>query len=406
MLGLPNELDLIPDFDGYIKAFEGVGQLLFGAFNQGITELLAATELQALGGLVTLAKDYAEITVGQSQEQLQLAMNAQMEAADQVQQAQARVAQVNSQITAALAEMNNHDIKIGDVLGVVGEVGGAVLAVAAAIPSGGTSLAALVPDVIALSESLSNDPESLTGSLSGKDQGASDEITKAYAAVNQDGSEVTQDAKVVTNLVSLVGKLGQAATPDNSKYVALVQQGVDLLHAQYLAEKRQAQAAHAIAAATTTLERANALLSAAQALEIAGSKARQTINAAGLRAIRNAQMKKLIPSCQWLFGPKRSLEIYALGSEARTLLFDAGYVHPDVDRDFTDQRLNPDFKQNNAALIAAYTDSWGRLLQPELMRNDYTAYFKGLQDGLIRTSLSRTLRYCGPSGTHTILRSF
>ena len=228
MLGLPNELDLIPDFDGYIKAFEGVGQLLFGVFNQGITELLAATELQALGGLVTLAKDNAEITVGQSREQLQLAMNAQMDADDQVQQAPARVAQVNSQITAALAEMNNHDIKIGDVLGVVGEVGGAVLAVAAAIPSGGTSLAALVPDVIALSESLSNDPESLTGSLFGKDQGASDEITKAYAAVNQDGSEVTGDAKVVTNLVSLVGKLGQAATPDNSKYVALVQQGVDL----------------------------------------------------------------------------------------------------------------------------------------------------------------------------------
>ena len=85
------------------------------------------------------------------------------------------------------------------------------------------------------------------------------------------------------------------------------------------------------------------------------------------------------------FRAERSLEIYALGSEARTLLFDAGYVHPDVDRDFTDQRLNSDFKQNNAALIAAYTDSWGRLLQPELMRNDYTAYFKGLQDELIRT---------------------
>src|SRR5262249_35750103 len=143
-----------------------------------------------------------------------------------------------------------HNISFGSVLGVVGEIGGAVLSVAAAVPSGGASLAALVPDVMALSESLGDNAE-IVGSLFQQETLENpginiSDIESAYQKLNQDGKAVIQNAAVV-NVVNLINNLDQTRT-DNPEYRTLLQRGVQLLHEQYLAERRKAQADQAVTA--------------------------------------------------------------------------------------------------------------------------------------------------------------
>jgi len=79
-------------------------------------------------------------------------------------------------------------------------------------------------------------------------------------------------------------------------------------------------------------------------------------------AIRNAQVH-VDGLLVYAFLAERLLEIYALKDGNSNLFFDAGYIHPDVDRNYAELRVGKDKTGNNAALVAAYTDSWGRLLQ-------------------------------------------
>jgi hypothetical protein len=146
ILGLANTLDLIPSFDHFIAKFQGFGALVFGEFHAGVNLMLHANDLDAMRAQLKLQRQQAEGTVADNEEEVHAAVNALEEASDDVRNAQARLAEATREIEAALADMNDQSFDIGGLVGIVGEIGGAVLSVAAAVPTGGASLVALVPD--------------------------------------------------------------------------------------------------------------------------------------------------------------------------------------------------------------------------------------------------------------------
>jgi hypothetical protein len=371
ILGLPRELDLIPDFTLYSTAFQAFGNLVFGAFNQGIETLLTTTVLDEGAKALDLQKDNFEKAVADTKVELQAAMSAAKNAADDDLEAEARVTEVNNQIHAALDEMNHQTITIGGILSIVGEIAGAVASVAAAVPSAGTSLLALAPDVVFLTESVSDNAGPIIDALFTdlrKTKAEFKNVTDAYDKVNKDVTEIAKGAKAFINFVDVVQKLVAGTTPDNAKVVGLLQRAVELKHAQLLADLRRAQADLTVAAVGAKLERANALLVEAQQLSAQLHAEVDKLGEAGLTVVRNTQMQ-LDSLLGFAFRAQRSVEIYTLKSEVQHLFLDAGYLEPDKERDFAEKFLDP------IDLIQAYIVSFDRLLQPIKMQEDYQAFF-------------------------------
>lgn len=387
ILGLSNKLDLIPAFDHFITKFQGFGALVFGEFHAGVNLMLQANNLDAMRDQLLLQRQQAEGAVADNEEEVRAAVSALKEASDDVRDAQARVAGANREIEAALGEMNNQSFSIGGLVGIVAEIGGAVLSVAAAVPTGGASLVALVPDVMALAESLSENAGPMLDALFTPDGPDLQGVIDAYQRVNRNADDVFRNAEAgavtFVNFVSLVHRLAAGTTPDNSRSIALVQRGVELVHALLLAEHRTAQAGHTVATTQAKLQRANELLASTQRLIGALSAEAHVLREAGLSAVRNAQLH-VDPVLGFAFRAQRSAEIYTLKPEAKHLSLDAGYVHPDMERDYAELHLDA------PELIRGYSESWGRLLQPIDMQADYLEYFDNsqLDDDSLRLSFT------------------
>lgn len=232
---------------------------------------------------------------------------------------------------------------------------------------------ALVPDVIALTKSVIDNAGPIVDALFNQEIPDVKTVTDAYQKVNKDVNKVVKGFEegktALINFVSLVHKLADGTTPDNAKSVALVQRGVELIHAQLLAEHRFAQADHTVKAVGAKLDRGKALLVKTQELLGQLSLKAGKLRDAGLNTIHNAQMH-LDSLLGFAFRAQRSVEIYTLKSEVKNLFLDAGYVHPDRERDFADLVV-----EDSQVLINAYTESFARLLQPTKMKADYEAFF-------------------------------
>ena len=82
---------------------------------------------------------------------------------------------------------------------------------------------ALVPDVIALTESLSENAGPLLDALFGTDAVDLQTVTDAYRSVNRNAEDVFKNAEEqvnavnFVNFVTLVHKLAAGTTPDNSR---------------------------------------------------------------------------------------------------------------------------------------------------------------------------------------------
>lgn len=386
ILGLPADMDIIPNFNEYIQAYTSFGSLIMGYLAIGANQLIDAADIDRLRTVVALQKQQTENLITATKDDLTIAQTEQKNSADDVDDAKKRLADTNTQIQSALAEMNHHSISFGAVIGVVGEVAGAVVSVVAAIPTAGASLVALVPSVMALTKTVIDNAPPIVESLFSGDAPDVSAITAAYKKVNKkDVTEVINDAKVIVNFVKLLDKLAAGTTPDNSKYVALVQKGVELIHEVMLADRQVSLAKLKTAAVSTRLNLANQLLQATEDLMGKLSMDAGIIRQAGLNAIHRAQLS-IDSLVGFAFRAQRSVEIYTLKSESGKMYFDAGYVHPDLDRTYQENQLN------DLQLIAAYTESWGKLLQPVKMQEDYLSYF---DDNSISTD-SRRLPFNDP----------
>ena len=374
ILGLPNRLDLIPAFDQYIEHFAAFAPLIFGVFNLGINLVITSDDRKVMQTHLELRRQEIEGAIIDTEEDVRTAVSALKDASDEVQDAQARVVQVTSQIQAALEEMNNDSFSFGGVVGIVAEIGGAVLSVAAAVPTGGASLVGLVPSVIALTASVSENAGPLLNALFTTEALDLQSITDAYKRVSRNAEDIFQnvgeDVSVTNfvNFVNLVHRLAAGTTAANSRSVALVQRGAELVHAQLLAQHRKDQANHTVAATAAKLDRARALLVSNQQLSDKLGIDALKFREAGLSAIRSAQLR-VDSVLGFAFRAQRSAEIYILKSEGENLSFDTGYVDPDVEEDYAEELMDA------VDLIAAYTESWSRLIQPVRMVDDYLAYF-------------------------------
>ncbi|KAJ9102192.1 hypothetical protein QFC20_005019 [Naganishia adeliensis] len=143
-------------------------------------------------------------------------------------------------IEKAIQDMENHHSSIGDVFKTVAHVAVAVVAVITAVPSGGASLLALIPDMIVLSNDIVDNMPKLARAMfeKGKDE-TRDRIEKEYKeGVGEDISKITKGVNTVVSLVDLIETLSKEKTRDKSKYIALVQKGLEQAH-ELLLQQRQ-----------------------------------------------------------------------------------------------------------------------------------------------------------------------
>jgi hypothetical protein len=160
-------------------------------------------------------------------------------------------------------------------------------------------------------------------------------------------------------------------TPDNSKYVSLLRQAVEVSHEHLLAKLRLEQADLLSAAHRKQLEDDVELAKVADR-QMKELRANVKILAdAGHTAILFTQT--YIDVVQAIaFRAQRSVEIYTLrDDEAVQVDFSSGYVHPDDEHNFADGEMG------SAELIAKYSASWQGHLKPINLQSDYTAYFAG-----------------------------
>ncbi len=228
ILGLPWQMDVIPDFTTYEDKFTKWGNLVFGEVHQGIEDPLASTEIATTTQQILLQIEQFTNEIADVGADLKQAIfNRDVAVQGEVTDAQSRVDAIQHQISAALNEMAQHDITIDTIVDTVASVATAAVAIAAAVSTGGASLVALVPEIVSLAQDVTSNAGPLVSEVFGQTQPDIDRVTAEYTKVKGDVSDVISDANKIINLVNAVQQLATGITSDNAQYVALVQQGVE-----------------------------------------------------------------------------------------------------------------------------------------------------------------------------------
>jgi hypothetical protein len=370
ILGLANDLDLIPEFNLYIDKFVNFTNVLFGRYSTSVNFLLISKVTAVLRDQLVIQRDLISNDIADAQNDLDTALIEQRQVDKDIEDAQSRLNDINNKIQAALEEMRNQSFSFGDVLGTVFQVGTAVVSVIAAVPTGGASLLALVPSVVALANTAVENIGPIVDTLFKEEAPERKKVVDEYMKVNKNIDNVVKAGRSVINLVSLIDKLASGKTPDNSKYVALIQQGVELAHSLLLAGRRKELADSRVKSEQDRLNRGQALLAKTEDLIGRVSTDERTLREIGIAGIRNAQ-SFLDVLFEVVFRAVRSVEIYTRKSVSQNLLLDAGFVNPDIDRDYEEGYLD------DSNLLKIYDNSWGLLLQPLKMQSEYLSYFNG-----------------------------
>ena len=380
VLGLPREVDLLPRFQDYINAYTSFTPLLLQFFSLGIAETLDAGQLEAVKSLIEGQQRTAQNALQDTVADLAIARTEFKQATDEADYQQQQLQQVTADIQASLVTMTQ-PFSIEDIFGTVAEIGTAIVSVAAAIPTAGTSLVGLVPSVIALSSSVLANATPLVAKLLKGEESDIKAVDDAYAKVNKQVTAVIAGGKAIVNFVKLVEKMTAGTTPDNADSVALVKRGTELTHQVLLARNRVALTQQRIDALVSKQNRTQDLIAWAEDKKT--TLRPDQVREAGFACIRMAQLK-LDTLLGFAFLAQRAAEIYTLKNESANLYLDAGYVSPDLTRAYADGFSNAD------ALMKAHIDSWGRLLQPIGMQKDFFDYFRrfGSDQAILRLSLS------------------
>ncbi|KAJ9126215.1 hypothetical protein QFC24_001938 [Naganishia onofrii] len=382
-LGIQRDLDIVPHFDEYITAFTSFGNLVLGLFNSGVTEVLHAVDLASLQQLLLRDRRETRNMEADANDSMLIAQQERQNIDASMVELANKVESTKQEIEAAIVEMNDHSMSFGQIVGVVGQVATAVVSVIGAIPTGGASLLALVPDVIALSKTIL-DVAPLVGALFGKDDNDTlKKVKDQYGKAGKDVSSIIDSTKAVISIVALVENLAKGKTPDNTKYVALVQKGLELAHELLLQQRQRTLVEMRMAAIASTIKRGNNLVALTDQMLATLDLSTTTLRNAGLRLIKTAQLK-VDASQTFAFWAQRSVEIYTLKNESNTVHLDAGYVHPDIEADYREHFIS------DAQLIAGYTDSWSQIVGPIDLQRDYLSYWTDhrLQSGIRRLSFT------------------
>jgi hypothetical protein len=376
-IGFSRDLDVYPDFEKYVAAFGTFGNLLLGVFNAGNAEVLHAIDAQGMKALLVDGDHRTQITIKQDGDLLDEAITEKNNIQDLIDGTSKKMEQTRQEIEAAKEEMKHHDFTFGDVVRVAGkvaEVAGAVVSVILAVPSGGASLLALIPDAMALSKEIVDDAPDLVQALfkSGANEVKDKVEARYHKGVGADIAKVDKATKSVVSLINVIEALVKGKTPSNEKSVALVQRGLELAH-QLMLQQRQVELANMRCdSLNANITRGKALSEETNRMINSMDSSATTLRKGGLEVIRTAQLK--IDHVQaFAYRALRAAEIYTLKDESSKLSLDAGHIHPDIEADYLD-RL-PDEMNSVATLVSALTQSWSRLIGPVDLEEDYQSYW-------------------------------
>ncbi|KAJ9118100.1 hypothetical protein QFC22_003999 [Naganishia vaughanmartiniae] len=371
VLGMQRDLDVVPDFDKYIGEFTSFGPLVLQLFATGVSQVLHAVDLQSLQALPMIDKQKAKDALASAKDSNSIAQTERQDVDDSIAELDQKVESVRQEIQGALAEMEHHGITFGQIVkavGTVAQVATAVISVIGAIPTGGASLIALVPDVIALTKTITDVAPIVSAIFTSGSEDTLKKVKAEYGKVGKDVSTIIDSTKAVVSMVTLIENLAKGTTPDNSKYLALVKRGAELAHELMLQYRQRNLSEMRVAATENTIKRSQDLVELTTQIGDTINLTATTLRIAGLCVIKSAQLKVDILQ-GFAFEAQRSVEIYTLKDESATLHFDAGYIHPDVEADFREHFIS------DAQLIAAYTGSWSHIVQPIDLQQDYTSYW-------------------------------
>lgn len=372
-LGLPRELDILPQFDAYQGPYNATVSQLLAFFAMGIQGLISTQATAQLIGLAQVSLAEAEATRNNLGEEVSIAESERSAAETDVEYLRRQLDQVRIQIEGELAAMRDADFSVGDALGKVAEIGAAVVGVIAAIPSGGASLVGLVPTLVTLSNTVLDGATPLVEAVLSGNEADTKAIEEAYDKLDKKAAAVIKSGKTIVNFVSVVQKLGVGTTPDNAEHVALVKQGAAITHELLMAEHRAALADQKLQAAQSKLARAEGVVAEANGVLSSIGLTVDSIRAVGQLAISTAR-SRTDAAARFAFWAQRSVEIYTLKDESQNVHLDAGQISPEIDRRYYDGEIT------EAMLVSHLLPSVGKLLDPIGLQEDYLEYFSQQHD--------------------------
>ncbi|SEK31087.1 hypothetical protein SAMN05216359_101380 [Roseateles sp. YR242] len=368
-VGQPRDVDVVPEFERYLSAFTDFAPLISGFFNQGLTEMLVSTQLNAIRNLAVSQKMIVQDALASVQDDLGILKREQKDAISETEWLQQQLDQVAAEIRAAMATMREEPFSVGDVLGVVAGIAEAVVAVIGAIPSAGASLVALVPAVISLTSAVMDTSDPVGKALFKSDDKDVAKIKTAYEKVDKDVKAVVAAGKAIVNFVTVIQKLDEGKTEQNAPSVELVKRGVELAHQLLLAKNQVAIGEQKRKAHEGRVGRLQQTLAFIASAEEGIEDDALIIRSTGLGAIE-AALAQVDTLLSFAFFAARSLKIYTL-AEPPPVAMDAGRIHPDLTRAYSDGM--PDAAR---ALVPAYQASWNQLLQVSSLQAAYLNYLR------------------------------
>lgn len=375
VLGLPVNLDLLPDFDRYLNLYAALAGFVTNFYQIGMTLLLKGDEKNAAGERLRSDIQQLRVQIDASRLYRDAAVIG-LTAADKVyDHAAERLIDLNQQIAVAAAKKPDDSISIGSIFETVGLVAGAVVAVIAAVPTAGTSLYALVPAIAGLTVKLSD----IGSHLFEATQGEKDALKQQYDKVGKNVDAVVKGVKATVNLVNAIEKLTAGTTPSNAEVVGLMRQGVELAYELLLSRLHQEQASLTLGAREVEVAGGDALVKRGEAQLLQIQKGEAEFLAAGRSAVRATQ-RQADALLTVAFYAQRSVEIYTFKDASASVTFDSGYIHPDLEADF-DEAEPAQLAALIPQLVAAYMASWLQFLDPIALLNAYDSYFTS--DGLV-----------------------
>lgn len=367
-LGLPRDLDVQPDFAAYIGAFIQFSDLALDFLSLGVDALLESITIDELADIANLHRLQAIATRENLNSEVGIAFSEKRLASNEADHVQLLLDQTTADIQAALSEMQDSEMSLGDIVGTVASVAVAIVGVVAAIPSGGASLVALVPAMVALADTTLASAEPIAKAVFESREPDVKAVEEAYQKVDKKSEAVIKAGKSIVNFVEVVKKLNASTTPDNAKHLALVRRGADLTHQVLIARNKVTLSQQRVEAAQAKLARAVTIVAEAERLTTEIQHDAQSVRRTALMTIGVVQ-SKADALLGLAFRAQRSVEIYALEPVEQHLLLDAGLLHPD------DARMYAEGEIDGPQLVSKLHQSWLQLLEPLGIQQRYSTYF-------------------------------
>ena len=372
-LGLSPDMDVLPNFEAYMNAYVTFGTMALTFLASGTVRIIAANDFDGLANFVNQHKNQAVAASANIRDDAGIAFSEKKLATDDAEFLKRQLDQVTGEIVASLPVMRTSQFTFGDFIGTMGEIGVAIVGIAAAIPTGGASLVALVPAMVALTDAMIADAAPIAKALLGSTAPDIAAVEAAYEKVDKKASSVVKAGSSIVNFVKVVERLTAGTTSANANHVALVKRGAELAHQLMMARNRVALGQQRIDAAQAKLVRSEAVAKEADALSRQISVDAETIRRAGLLVIGVAQ-SRADALLRLAFRAQRSVEIYTLQKQEQHLLLDAGLIHPDIARGYVEEEVG------DAEFVNAVDASWGQLLKPLDIQINYVTYFERPHD--------------------------